>query len=200
MKGFVDEQMKESSIKIRKLVTAAMAVYRSRGCDLATREHCLIMHIALGNDHVRAHNGLLHMYTDGAWTMYNGVVAENVMSASRRFLLHLEGLFLYLSSANAHCDTDTQLVAACKSVIDGMAVDTPDAVLFAFEERALKRSISEGERPAQWVRNCNYHAEGFICLATGALREEAHHVLRRVAQCPSNRVGRPLHRGRMHRV
>ena len=44
--------------------------------ELALSEH--VRYLMLGGDVIRSHDGVLHIYEDGSWKMFNGVIPEVV--------------------------------------------------------------------------------------------------------------------------
>ena len=87
---------RELGSDVRRVLIAAMALHRCRPCDVGLREHCLLLHILLGGDVLRAHNGVLYMYCDGSWRPFEGLISEGVLAICRRSFLQVEGVFLQM--------------------------------------------------------------------------------------------------------
>jgi hypothetical protein len=93
-----------------RLGVAALAFYRSRYCDIGVREHVLMLHIIAGGDLIRAYDGVLYTYEDGAFHMYSGLVSESILTVCRSFLMCLEGLFTKLAQGNCNPTSDSDLL------------------------------------------------------------------------------------------
>ena len=57
--------------------------------------------MAVMQDLVRCHGGILFVFQDGAFRPYSGVMPECVLATCRKCLLRLEGIFRIMSAGEA---------------------------------------------------------------------------------------------------
>ena len=99
-----------------RLTTAAISVYRLRLTDMHMREHVLLLWIVEGHDHMRCHSGNLYLYSNGAFSLHQGVPPQGTLARCKKFLLQLEGLFRLLPPERLR--SDEQVVRAVEKVLE----------------------------------------------------------------------------------
>ena len=75
-----------------KIGVVLLLTHRLRLLDMSMKEHVEIIYAVEGGDHMRAHNGTLYLYSNGAWAPFSGVFPVAVLTRMRCVLLRLEGL------------------------------------------------------------------------------------------------------------
>lgn len=78
---------------MRKLLVAAVSVFDLRLTDFTLRHYVLLLYIVEGQEHMRAHNGVLYTYKHGAWVPWTGVTSDAAITRVHQFFAHLEGAF-----------------------------------------------------------------------------------------------------------
>ncbi|CAK0879999.1 unnamed protein product [Prorocentrum cordatum] len=94
--GTAREHLPGASDELVRVAAAAIPCRFCRLVDIGLRGHCMLLHLFIGDILIRARDGVLRVYQDGAWQAYNGVIAESVLARCRSYLIYLEGIFLLL--------------------------------------------------------------------------------------------------------
>ena len=96
MKELVEEQMPGYGDVLKSVLIAAVAFHRSRHTDIGLLDFALALHLFEGGHGVRAHNGTLYWYVDGAFRPYSGCVSDSALSCIRKKCKYLENVFALL--------------------------------------------------------------------------------------------------------
>ena len=111
-----------------------LLVYRLRLVDMSMKEYVHIIHAIEGDKYLRAHNGTLYLYSDGAWKSFCGIFPVSVLTRVRRVLSLVEG-FLRLLPAGTPREESAVLDALEASIAraGGMTAWTTGAELSAMK-------------------------------------------------------------------
>ncbi|CAK0866236.1 unnamed protein product [Prorocentrum cordatum] len=80
---------------LRRLAMEALCVYRLRFSEIYTRELVLLLHVILGDDFLRGHNGVAYFWNNklGCFDKFDGLLPEWTYFLMKSYLLSLEGMF-----------------------------------------------------------------------------------------------------------
>ena len=139
------EALADAPSEVQHLAAAGVALYKTRLSDIGIREQVFLLHLIDGGRQIRAHNGSIFMYQDGAWQLFNGVVPEWLPLRFRRFLLRLEGMFLALAEKNDRLESERELLAAVAAAVGEMGELTTLEILESLEQKALQKDSYQDE-------------------------------------------------------
>ena len=139
------EALADAPSEVQHLAAAGVALYKTRLSDIGIREQVFLLHLIDGGRQIRAHNGSIFMYQDGAWQLFNGVVPESLLLRFRRFLLRLEGMFLVLAEKNDRLESERELLAAVAAAVGEMGELTTVEILESLEQKAFQKGSNQEE-------------------------------------------------------
>jgi hypothetical protein len=142
--------------RVRRVIAAAVYLHRARACDLSVLEHVYLIHILEGGVGVRAHNGSLYSYRDGAWHPYSGCISEEILYRCRMNSIAIEGLFTMLGDTGVTAKGDAEFLGYVKESITSLCQELPaDRTLFdELQEKALVKAEGNDQPSHQRFYNC----------------------------------------------
>ena len=113
---------------------------------IGLREHVLLLHIIEGDTSIRAHDGTLLNYNDGAWHQFIGVISEAILKRCKEYLIQLEGVFRTMATSVIvlEVDSEVRLLRALNSIWDANRIVSDST----FATRLTKLSL-QGAAPEQ---------------------------------------------------
>ena len=103
--------------RAQQVAVVLLIMYRLRLVDMSMKEYVHVIHAIEGDRFLRAHNGTLYLYADGAWRAFCGIFPVSVLTRVRRVLLLVEG-FLRTLPANTP-RTDVGVLKALREATAG---------------------------------------------------------------------------------
>lgn len=117
-----------------KLFVAAVSVFDLRLTDYTLRHYVLLLYIVEGEEHMRAHNGVLYMYKHGAWVPWTGLTSDAAITRVHQFFANLEGAFRALQARTKR--SEAELLSQLLKVVSTSTAATEEELL------------------SQWRRSC----------------------------------------------
>ena len=79
---------------VRQLPVAALLVERVKLSIMSIHEDVLMLYLAEGEEHLRAHCGVAYFFDpEACWVMFSGVIPTGCLVRLKTFFLRLEGFF-----------------------------------------------------------------------------------------------------------
>ena len=79
-----------------KVAVVLTLVHRCRLLDICMKEYVHILYSVEGRDYMRAHNGTLFLYDNGAYSPFVGIFGVSTLGRVRRVMQRVEGLLRLL--------------------------------------------------------------------------------------------------------
>ena len=88
-----------SDLVVQQIAVVLLLTFKLRLVDMSMKEYVHLIWAIEGDRFLRAHNGTLYLYVDGAWRAFSGIFPVSVITRVRLVLQYAEG-FLRLLPAN----------------------------------------------------------------------------------------------------
>ena len=137
---------------LRRLAMGALCVYRLRFSDIYTRELVLLLHVILGDEYLRGHDGVAYFWNNklGCFDKFDGLLPESIYSLMKSYLLSLEGMFR--SFTGDVWKNDSAILDAMSSSYDRQGKDDKkarqswiDNAVFNYGSKTLSKGKGKGK-------------------------------------------------------
>ena len=166
-----------------RLAAGAIEIYRTRYTDIFVRDFVALLWIMVGDQFLRAHNGVCYLYHDhGAFEVYTGVPPESMFTRIKSYLQRLEGLFRLMPSTTRR--TDEGLLDGIDSMLEGsnnvteLLCELSDAAAMSFTSsrrgRPARREAAEGAEgePAPLAESWNVNVAQMLAKIAAPLQRD----------------------------
>ena len=99
----------------QQIAVVLLLTYKLRLVDMSMKEYVHLIWAIEGDRWLRAHNGTLYLYADGAWRPFVGIFPVSVISRVRRVLLNTEGFLRMLPASTPR--TEEGILSAVQNAV-----------------------------------------------------------------------------------
>ena len=147
LRAVVEKSWPDVSADAVKVGVVLSVVHRCRLLDICMKEYVHILYCIEGGNYMRAHNGTLFLYSNGAYKPFVGIFTVSTLTRVQKVLLRVEGLLRLLSRGIAR--TQRSVLSAALELL--RAPPNDEVWLQKIEDAVLDAPAEDSDMPS-WTK------------------------------------------------